>query len=167
MKIQELMTRDVETCGPATDVAAVSMIMWRQDCGIVPVVDDDRRLIGVITDRDVCMALATRHRRPEELTARELMSGTLFTVRPEDDVRVALETMKSRRVRRLPVADAERRLRGMLSINDLVMAAQPSGARLTPELSANDLLTALQGICRHPVPAVRSKAPESLVAAHA
>jgi CBS-domain-containing membrane protein len=167
MKVQDLMTQEVEACGPATDVAAVSMIMWRQDCGIVPVVDDTRRLTGVITDRDICMALATRHRRAEELVARDLMSGEVSTVHPGDDVAIALDTMRSRRVRRLPVVDAERRLLGMLSINDVVLRAEPSGPRARTGLTANDVLATLQAVCQHPLPATRPAAQETLVAAHA
>jgi CBS-domain-containing membrane protein len=131
--------------------------MWRQDCGIVPVLDDARRVIGVITDRDICMAVATRHRRPEDLTAREVMSGKLFSVYPDDKVRTALETMRAERVRRLPVVDAERRLQGIVSINDVVLNAQPSGARMAAHPSANDVLATLQSICRH---SLRAKPPE-------
>ena len=167
MKIQDLMISEVETCIATTDLAAVSMTMWRQDCGIVPVIDDTRRVLGVITDRDICMALATQHRRAEEITAREVMSGRLFSVRPDDDVRVALETMRTRRVRRLPVMDAEQRLRGLVSLNDVVLHAKPSGGRATPALSANDVLSTLQGICGHPVPARRPQEREQLVAVHA
>ena len=167
MKIKELMTREVEACRPTTDLAAVSMTMWRQDCGIVPVLDDTRRVLGVVTDRDICMALATRHCRAEELTARDVMSSRLFSVRPDDEGRMALETMRMERVRRLPVVDAEQRLRGMVSINDLVLRAQPSGVRPAPGLSANDVLVTLQGICRHPIPAERLQEKEELVAAHA
>lgn len=167
MKIQELMTRDVDACSPATDLAAVAMTMWRQDCGFVPIIDDARRVIGVITDRDICMALATRHRRAEELTAREVMSGELISVRPEDDLRVALETMRTRRVRRLPVVDAGQCLRGVVSINDVVLHAQASGGRVTPGISANDVLATLQGICGHPLPALLRQEKEPLVAARA
>ena len=167
MKIQELMTREVDASSPATDLAAVSMTMWRQDCGIVPIIDDARRVVGVVTDRDICMALATRHRRAEELTAGEVMTDRLILVRPEEDVRVALEAMRTQRVRRLPVVDAEHRLRGVVSINDLVLHAQPSGGRVTPGISANDLLATLQGICGHPLPAIRPQEKEPLIAAHA
>lgn len=167
MKIQELMTRQVEACEPTTDLAAVSMTMWRQDCGIVPIIDDARRVVGVITDRDICMALATRHRRAEELTAQDVMSDRLYSVRPDDEARVALETMRTQRVRRLPVVDAERCLRGIVSLNDVVLNAHPSGARVTPGISANDVLTTLQGICGHPLPAQRPPVKDALVAAHA
>ena len=167
MKIQEIMTRQVEACKPKTDLAAVSMTMWRRDCGIVPVIDDTRRVLGVVTDRDICMALATRHRRAEELTAQDVMGDRFYSVGPDDEVRVALETMRTRRVRRLPVVDVERRLQGIVSINDLVLHAHPSGARATPGISANDVLTTFQGICGHPLPAARPQEKEPLVAAHA
>lgn len=167
MKVQEIMTSAVETCKPTTDLAAVAMTMWRQDCGVVPVVDDTGRVVGVVTDRDICMALATRHRRAEELTAREVMSDKLFSVRPDDDVRSVLEAMRAERVRRLPVADGEWRLQGIVSINDVVLRARPSGAHVTPEPSANDVLATLQGICVHPLPAKRPKRKEELATAHA
>jgi CBS domain-containing protein len=167
MKVHQVMVREVEACHPATDLAAVSMIMWRQDCGVVPVIDDQRRVLGVISDRDICMALATRHRRAEEVTAHEVMSGRVFSVRPDDDVRAALETMKTERVRRLPVVDTERRLQGIVSISDLVMRAQSSGGLASEGISANDVLLALQGICGHPLPATRREEKEALVGARA
>jgi len=167
MRVKEIMTGAIEACRPATDLAAVAMTMWRQDCGFVPVVDEENRVAGVITDRDICMALATRHRRPEELTAQDAMSRPLFTVHPDDDVREALEVMQTRRVRRLPVVDAEARLRGILSINDVVLHARPSAARSRAEISANAVLAALQGICEHR-PAPRQPVErEEPVAAHA
>jgi CBS domain-containing protein len=164
MKIQELMTTGVEACRPATDLAAVSMIMWRRDCGIVPVTDDAGRVLGVVTDRDICMALATRHLRAEELTARQAMTDRVFSVRPDEDVRAALEVMRTRRVRRLPVLDADGRLAGLLSINDIVLRAQPAGGRGAAGLSANEVLATLQGICGHPLPATRAQAQDELVA---
>ncbi len=64
MKVQSIMTRDVEACTAETNLADAAMIMWRNDCGVVPVVEEpDRRVIGLITDRDICMAVATKDRR--------------------------------------------------------------------------------------------------------
>jgi CBS-domain-containing membrane protein len=152
MKIQDMMTRKVESCGPGADLAAAAMIMWRQDCGVVPVLDEQKRVVGVLTDRDICMAVATRHRRPEELRVRDVIGRRLFTARPEDDVRVALELMRNERVRRLPVVDAEKRLVGMVSINDVVLSAEPATGRATADLTANDVLETLKAICAHAVP---------------
>ncbi len=157
MRVNVIMSGDVETCEPSTDLAAVSMMMWRRDCGIVPVVDPSRRVLGVVTDRDICMAASTRHRRPEELTAREVMSGKLFTVLPDVDVRVALDAMRTQKVRRLPVVDADGKLRGIVSLNDIVLHAQPVKPRMGTLLSANDVLAALQEICGHTVATGRSR----------
>jgi CBS domain-containing protein len=159
MKIQDIMTCPVESCGPATDLAAAAMIMWRQDCGVVPVVDTQENVVGVITDRDICIAAATRHCRPEELRVGDVMGNRLATVRPDDDVRVALDTMRRERVRRVPVVGADKRLLGILSLNDLAQAAKPVTARATSELNANDLLEAYKTIGMHPLP-VRIREPE-------
>jgi CBS domain-containing protein len=154
MKIHEWMTSDVESCSPATDLAAVAMIMWRNDCGIVPVVDEDGVALGVITDRDICMAAATRHRRPADIAASEAMSAKLFTVKEDDDVKLALERMTHERVRRLPVTDHLGHLKGLISINDIVLQTRPAGVRVPSEPSVNDLLAALKVICGHPLPAI-------------
>jgi len=164
MRVQDLMTREVETCDPATNLATAAMIMWRRDCGIVPVVDRRGILVGLVTDRDICIATATRHRPPEALTAAEVMTGSIFSVRPEDDARKALETMRIQRVRRLPVIDAADRLQGMLSINDLVLAADVS-ARRKGALPADEVLQALHGICEHRPSPLRPAPHEELATA--
>ncbi len=160
MKVRELMTSEVDCCGSHTDLAAVAMMMWRDNCGIVPVVEDTRRVVGVVTDRDICMGAATRHRRPEELTARELMSGKVFSVRPEDDVHTALETMRQRKVRRLPVLDADGHIQGLISMNDIVLRVSAGGPRKGTALTAEDVLLALQGICEHPKAAATTPKPQ-------
>jgi CBS domain-containing protein len=158
MKVRQVMTPNVEACTRASDLAAAAMIMWRDDCGVVPVVDDDQRVVGVVTDRDICMAAATRHLRPEELSAGEVVSGEVFTVGPDDDVKRALEMMRERKVRRLPVVDSAGRLEGMLSINDLILHAQPGRARATLELSVREVFDTLAAVCAHQVPAVEERA---------
>ena len=165
MRVQDLMTRNVECARPQTDLAAVAMTMWRKNCGIVPVLDDARHVVGVITDRDICMAVSTRHRRPEELTAQDVMSGKVTSVLQDDDVHVALDAMGGNKVRRLPVVDAEGRIQGLISMNDLVLRAQPAG-RPTPQLSANEVLVAMQRICEHQAATEEDVHREELVAVH-
>ena len=83
MRVREVMSSRVESCSPDTNLAEAAMIMWRCDCGIVPVVEaGTQRIVGTITDRDVCMALATTGQRPTERTAKEVMARTLTTVDP-------------------------------------------------------------------------------------
>ena len=106
MTVKELQTSAVKSCGRDTDLATVAKLMWDGDCGAVPVVTDDRKVIGMITDRDICIAAATRSRAPSEIRAREVITGNgVHAVKADDDVRVALRTMRKHRVRRLPVVD--------------------------------------------------------------
>ncbi|HEX8070725.1 MAG TPA: CBS domain-containing protein [Pyrinomonadaceae bacterium] len=120
MKVREIMTTDVRTCGPEATLAHAAMIMWDDDCGVVPVVNGAGQPVGVLTDRDICMALATRDRRASELTAGEVSAGRVRTCRPEDDVADVLAVMRREQLRRLPVTDADGRLVGILSIADIV-----------------------------------------------
>ncbi len=150
MNVREIMTSSVEDCRPSTDLAAAAAIMWRNDCGVVPVVDDGLRVAGVITDRDICMAAATRHRRPEELTAGQVMSGRVHTVRPDADVRDALELMRAHRVRRLPVTDDQGVLCGMLSITDVIRRTTSGRRRATGEPTGEEVVQAMRLIAGQP-----------------
>lgn len=145
LRIRDLMTRDPATCSPGDSLASALVRMWETDCGVLPVVADGRT-VGVVTDRDVAMALLFQAAAPGDVPVRTLLRGTLRVCAPDDDVATALETMATHQVRRLPVTENDR-LVGILSMNDLVLAA---GATRGPEQSPTygDVVKALQGICR-------------------
>jgi CBS domain-containing protein len=124
MKVKELMTTDVKHCGPDTNLAAAAKIMWEGDCGALPVTDESRRVIGVITDRDICIAAATRPRTEGEIPVRDVISKALYSCSPGDDVRAALDTMRAHKVRRLPVVDEKGRLTGIVSIHDIALQSR-------------------------------------------
>ena len=154
MKANEVMTATVESCGPATDLAAAAMIMWRNDCGSVPVLaEDSRRVVGMITDRDICMAVATKHRAACDIAVGDVMSSSVVSCRDDDDVREVLKRMREHQVRRLPVLSGSGELQGVVAINDVILSADAwrsgqsgqSGSGLT-----GDLLATLQAICGHP-----------------
>jgi CBS domain-containing protein len=155
MTVKELQTSDVKSCRADTDLAAAAKIMWDCDCGVVPVVDHERRVIGVITDRDICIATATRSAVPSEIRVRDVMAAgrDLHSCAPDDDVRTALGTIKRYRVRRLPVLDQQQRLVGIISMNDLVMRAE---CRKGAEVPGEEFLATLQAICAHSREAVRA-----------
>src|ERR1043165_922561 len=116
MKIQEIMTADVRCCGPDTNLAVAAKMMWDSDCGALPVLNVDGHVIGMITDRDICMASAT--------TGWETVSGkNVYSCILSDDVHTALDIMKRERVRRLPVLDEEGLLQGIVAMNDFVLLA--------------------------------------------
>jgi len=133
MKVKELMTTDVKRCSPETNLAAAAKIMWEGDCGAVPVIDERDRVIGVITDRDICIAAATRPRREGEIPVKEVISKPPYTCAPGDDARSALETMKRHRVRRLPVVEHGGRLAGIVSIHDIAVQSRGRNSDISPD----------------------------------
>jgi CBS domain-containing protein len=140
MKVQDVMSREVLACGPDDDLGKAAMTMWNGDCGSLPVVWGGR-LVGMVTDRDICMGLALADARPDQRRVREVMSKEVYSCIPDDDLGDALETMASRRVRRLPVVDADA-LVGIVSMNDIVVHAQDRGH---PPM--RQILGALRAIC--------------------
>jgi len=150
MKVKDLMTTDVKTCTPDTTVAEAAHLMWEGDCGILPVVDDGE-LVGVVTDRDMYIALATQNARAAQLKVGAVAAKKIATCAPEDDVQAALATMKQARVRRLPVMGFGGTVLGLLSINDVLLAAGADKA-----VRNDDIVETLQAICahHHPVPHV-------------
>jgi CBS domain-containing protein len=157
MLVRELMTRAPEACGPNTNLAAAAMIMWRHDCGAVPVVDPQGKALGMITDRDICMALATRHLRAEEIEVGQVISGRLVSIPAGEDARTALDLMRLEQVRRLPVVREDDTLLGIVSMNDLVLHAGRGHGH--HGLSADAIVQALKGICEHRVPPLAKVEP--------
>ena len=141
MKVKEVMTTDVKFCRPETNAAEAVKIMWDQDCGVLPIVDHDRKVVGMITDRDLSVAVATRGGAAERIAVKDVSTGKAYTCLAEDSVPAALEVMKAQKVRRLAVVDAEGRLKGILSMNDIVLH--------TGAASPNQIVETLAGICAH------------------
>ena len=141
MKVRDLMSGDVRTCRPETSLAEAVRHMREGDCGVLPVVNDEGRVTGVITDRDICIALATRGRSADRIAVREVAQGHVNTCLRDDDATVALLAMKAHKVRRLPVVDAEGHVQGMLSLNDVVTHAGSA--------SPTEVVSTLASICEH------------------
>ena len=158
MKVAEIMTKPPASCRPQTNLAAAVEILWNHNCGILPVVDPQEQLVGLVTDRDMCVALGTRNRLPSELTVEEVTSGKIVACRPEDDVQRALETMAEAKVRRLPVVDAEGKLQGMLSMDDVVLRTDTTGIKKDSGLSSQDIINTLKRIYTPPRLAEQQKA---------
>ena len=124
MKVQDVMTDEVQSCAPETNLATVAMQMWRGDFGAMPVVAG-RKVVGMITDRDICMAAATKHRDPANIRVKEVMSGQVYGCSCDTDIHEALKIMQQKQVRRLPIISPEDgRLQGILSMNDVALKAQ-------------------------------------------
>lgn len=129
MKIGALMTRDPKACRESDTLEQAARVMWEGDVGALPVVDDDRHVVGVITDRDVCMAAYTRGQRLADVTVASVATRGVATVDETDLLYVAENTMRERKVRRLPVLDGDGRLSGMISLGDLAHHLEASNYR--------------------------------------
>jgi CBS domain-containing protein len=144
MKVREVMTTDVVACRRNANLAEVATTMWRRHCGCVPVVSAAGYVEGMLTDRDIAIAVATKGRTADRIEASEAMSGRVYTCSPDDSIQEVLEIMRTRKVRRLPVVDELGHLKGILSIDDLALHAAPTQEAGVP---ADDVVATLQGIC--------------------
>jgi CBS domain-containing protein len=129
MKVHRLMTSNVYTCSPDDTLTDAARIMWDKDCGCLPVVDSDRRVLAMITDRDICMAAYTQGAPLHAARVSSAMSKSLVTCSP-DRSHVELERLlRDKQLRRVPVVDGEGRLLGIVTVGDLAMRAQQGGLR--------------------------------------
>ena len=149
MIVKEVMNHEVTTCSSDTTLETAAILMWDGDCGTVAIVDDEARVIGIITDRDICMAVALQHKHANTIQVQEVMSRHLFTCHPESDIMNALKTMSFQKVRRLPVTNDSGQVEGIISIEDIIARAERGRRGIqTPELTYDDTMTTLKAICR-------------------
>jgi CBS domain-containing protein len=139
MRVEEIMTQDVCSCGPGTNAASAAEMMWKRNCGSLPVVDEGGHVVGMVTDRDLFLALGTGNRKPAELQLGEIMNKDVVLCYPSDDVRNAMKTMAQRQLRRLPVVDETGALKGVLSLSDI--------AHRVDDVVPEDVLNVIRAVC--------------------
>ena len=157
MKVRDVMMRTPASCSTDTNLAAAVEILWNRNCGFLPVVNAQGKVVGVATDRDICIALGTRNRLPGEITVGEVISGKLFACAPDDDVHTALATMAQEKVRRLPVIGSDGMLQGILSMDDAVLHAEASLPGKAVELSDEEVALTLRRLYQPKVPELVQK----------
>ena len=151
MIVGELMTRDVRTCAPTDSLNRAAQLMWEGDCGCVPVVDANGFVLGIITDRDICMATYTQGKPLHEIAVSSAISWQVFSCREDDDIAHAEALMQRHQVRRLPVTSFSGRLVGLLSLSDIIKRAKTPHRSVDKSLSpaAVALTVAAIGRPRH------------------
>lgn len=163
MKVQDIMTSNVVVCHSDTNLAKAAALMWDNDCGVLPVVRDDGRLAGIITDRDLALAMGTKNRIASDIKVGEVMAQDVFACSPEDDIHQALMMMSKDKVRRLPITGEDGRLVGLVSINDIALQAQQGDDTSREAISYADVVSTFKAICEHN-PAKQIEAQQALVA---
>ena len=154
LNVEAIMTRRVFVCKPEDTLEVAAKQMWDQDCGAVPVVDENGRLVGMITDRDICMAAYTSGLRLSEIVVRTAMSTDTVACRDNDALDAVQAKMRSKRVRRIPVVDSAGRPMGIVSLNDLARVAVNAGSSKSQDMSA--VAHTLAAICEPRRAAVRA-----------
>lgn len=152
MKVKDVMAPDAKAIWITDSLATAAKSMWENDCGMLPVLKTDKKVVGVITDRDICMASAIRERNASAISVEEVITGKLFSVSADDDIRKALEMMQEQKVRRLPVLDEEGKLKGILSMNDILFKAKEPSGKKTPPLTFADVVKTYRAIGERPAP---------------
>lgn len=159
------MTRDPRTCTPQDSLAAAARLLWDHDVGVVLVVDPARadRVIGTVTDRDICMAAFTQGRALGELQVATAMAREVFVCHPDEPAGEAMRRMRERQVRRLPVVDETGRAVGVLSLNDLVRDA----VRFCGEVAPYEVVETLAAISEPRRPTTTPRPPRPRVSSRA
>lgn len=123
MKVDEVMNRTVYTCKANDSLKLATQLMWAHDIGCLAVVDDAGKAISMVTDRDLLMCTHLSGRSLHEEVVSSAMSKQLYSVRSGESVQSAEAIMQGKQVRRIAVIDSEGRIDGILSLNDLALAA--------------------------------------------
>jgi len=153
MKVRDVMKKQAAFCHLDTSLAASVAIMWKNGCGFLPVIGDGGNVVGVITDRDICVAIGTQNKRASELLVQDVMLPKnvtfpkLFTCTADDDIHCALKTMRAEKIRRLPVDDREGGLEGIVSLDDIALHARETVDKR--DISAKDVTDTYKAICEH------------------
>jgi CBS domain-containing protein len=128
MQVKELMTATPMSCDVDTTANDAARVMWECDCGVVPVVNREGRTVGVVTDRDICMAAYFQGRPLIEIPIADVMSRDLCAIQADADLADAERLMQQRQIRRLPVVADGGSLVGILSLSDVAQAVGRDGA---------------------------------------
>lgn len=122
LQAQEIMTPDPACCESNTPLYQVAQIMAQHDCGAIPVVENlqNRKLVGIVTDRDITCRMVARRKSPQDEWACDCMSSPAVRVMRDASVEECCRTMKQYQIRRLLVVDAQGQCCGLIALADLV-----------------------------------------------
>ncbi len=118
------MTTDVGVCRLEDNLKNVVEIMRQKDCGVVPVADAGNRIVGMITDRDICLAIGAADKKLSAVKAGEIIGGKVIACAPDDKIKTVLKKMRKYQLKRLPVIDKNGEIAGILSITDVLLSVR-------------------------------------------
>lgn len=152
MKIEDIMVHEPACCRAQTSLQDIAMLMWNNDCGAVPLVDEEQRPVGIVTDRDIAMGAALQHRPLWELRGEDIAQDRApHCCHPGESIYDVLDLMEQHEVRRFPVVNKRGKLCGMISMGDIVSRTRVGRARKgQPEqIDAGETLDFLRHVSAH------------------
>lgn len=123
MKVKKIMTADAGFCYAEENLSKAVEIMRQRDCGAVPVVDSEKKVLGMITDRDIAIAVGSNNKTAAKIKIAEVIGKRVVTCLEKDDAKDALKKMRRAKVKRLPVVGENGVLVGIISITDMILKA--------------------------------------------
>ena len=158
MLVEQLMTRTVQSCGPEDSLEHAAQLMWQHDYGCLPVCSDaaSSRVVGVVTDRDICMCALFEGKPLHDLRVAQAMANRLVVCRPDDALAEAETIMRRARVRRMPVTDYNNKLVGLISLADLAREANREQTLPHREVTEVEVTATLAAICAAAEPALNA-----------
>lgn len=144
MNVREACRKSVRTCAPNTSVAEAGRIMAEVGRCTLPVVDDVGKLLGLIQSRDLLLLVSLSGHCPDDIPVRAAVVPMLYSCRMADEVREALRTMRLQRTHSLPIVDGAGVFQGMLSLEDLALAAKTEQMAGPSDISHEDIVLAMK-----------------------
>jgi CBS domain-containing protein len=122
-KARDVMTENPASCRPQDSIYDAVKLMEVNNCGVIPIVDEMNRCVGIVTDRDICLyiGLSESAIEPKNIPVSEVMSEGPITCNPEESLQTVVRMMEENQVRRIPVVDAQGILVGIIAQADIAL----------------------------------------------
>ena len=147
MHVNDIMSNNTCSCKLDTTLDKIAIMMWENDCGAAPIVDERNRPVGIITDRDIAIGAALKIKPLWQITADEVNNGRpVFTCEVDDEIHEVLSIMQTEKIRRIPVVNNRLELCGMVSIGDI---AQFSEQKRGAQIPYKDTMNTLKAVASH------------------
>ena len=141
MNVKEIMTKDPACCTKDTNLQEVAQMMKDNDCGCIPVIEneDSKKPVGVITDRDICCRTVAEGKNPLDLTAADAMTSNVETVKEDTSVEECCSLMEDKQIRRVVVVDSNGGCCGIVAQADIALQAEENKtAEVVQEVSKSN-----------------------------
>jgi len=120
-KAKDIMTKKPATCTPYQYIYDAVQMMANEDCGVIPIVDENGKCIGIVTDRDICLEVILNRQDPQSTPLTKVMTQDILTCHEEETISDAVHKMEAKKVRRLPVVDDDGCCIGILTQGDIAL----------------------------------------------